>query len=271
MPVRQLGLMVNSFARASTCGTRLFALLDLDARHQGRARTPRTSSSPRACCASTTSASATRAPATPDAVRHLASRRRRGETIGIVGPPGSGKSTIAHLIPRFYDVSGGRDHHRRPGHPRGDAAIAAQGRRRGAAGLVPVHDHDREQHRLRQSVGAASSASSAPPNSPSCTTTSSGFRPATTTVVGERGVSLSGGQRQRLSIARSLMLRPVGAGLRRFHRGDRRRHRAAHPRGDEALRQGARDAHHLAPAELADACRPDPVRRGRPHRRARHA
>ncbi len=33
-------------------------------------------------------------------------------------------------------------------------------------------------------------------------------RPATTTVVGERGVSLSGGQRQRLTIARSLMLRP---------------------------------------------------------------
>ena len=30
MPVRQLGLMVNSFARASTCGTRLFDLLDLE-------------------------------------------------------------------------------------------------------------------------------------------------------------------------------------------------------------------------------------------------
>ncbi len=30
MPVRQLGLMVNSFARASTCGNRLFAFLDLD-------------------------------------------------------------------------------------------------------------------------------------------------------------------------------------------------------------------------------------------------
>ena len=37
MPVRQLGLMVNSFARASTCGTRLFELLDRRTRHQGRA------------------------------------------------------------------------------------------------------------------------------------------------------------------------------------------------------------------------------------------
>ncbi|RVD52794.1 ATP-binding cassette domain-containing protein, partial [Mesorhizobium sp. M2D.F.Ca.ET.140.01.1.1] len=32
---------------------------------------------------------------------------RPGQTIGIVGPPGSGKSTIAHLIPRFYDVTSG--------------------------------------------------------------------------------------------------------------------------------------------------------------------
>ena len=33
---------------------------------------------------------------------------RRGETIALIGPPGSGKSTIAHLLPRFYDVTGGR-------------------------------------------------------------------------------------------------------------------------------------------------------------------
>ena len=33
---------------------------------------------------------------------------RPGKTIGIVGPPGSGKSTIAHLIGRYYDVTGGR-------------------------------------------------------------------------------------------------------------------------------------------------------------------
>ena len=31
-----------------------------------------------------------------------------GKSLGIVGPPGSGKSTIAHLIPRFYDVTDGR-------------------------------------------------------------------------------------------------------------------------------------------------------------------
>ena len=32
---------------------------------------------------------------------------RPGEVVGIVGPPGSGKSTIAHLLPRYYDVTSG--------------------------------------------------------------------------------------------------------------------------------------------------------------------
>ena len=33
---------------------------------------------------------------------------RAGRTLGIVGPPGAGKSAIANLIPRFYDVTAGR-------------------------------------------------------------------------------------------------------------------------------------------------------------------
>jgi ATP-binding cassette, subfamily B, multidrug efflux pump len=105
MPVRQLGLLVNSFARASTCGIALFALLDLELAIKD---------APGAKDLVVTEgtlkfdnvASATPAPTTTGA-RWRQLRGRAGETIGIVGPPGSGKSTIAHLIPRFYDVSGG--------------------------------------------------------------------------------------------------------------------------------------------------------------------
>ena len=208
MPVRQLGLMVNSFARASTCGTRLFELLDLDidikdAPGRQRPGGHRRRAALRQC----------RLPLrgrrrAPDAVAASRFEARPGETIGIVGPPGSGKSTIAHLIPRFYDVGSRRDHHRRAGHPQGDAADRCA---RPWAWCSRIRSCSRPRSRTTSPTatrGRASSASSAPPNSRSCTTTSSGFRPATTTVVGERGVSLSGGQRQRLSIARSLMLRP---------------------------------------------------------------
>ncbi|TIV66271.1 MAG: ABC transporter ATP-binding protein, partial [Mesorhizobium sp.] len=106
MPVRQLGLMVNSFARASTCGTRLFELLDteLDIKDAPGAKDlvvtdgvlrfedvgfhyPGSGGRP--------------------TLSGISFEARPGQTIGIVGPPGSGKSTIAHLIPRFYDVSSG--------------------------------------------------------------------------------------------------------------------------------------------------------------------
>ena len=97
MPVRQLGLMVNSFARASTCGSRLFALLDLELAikdapgakdlvvDRGELRFDDVSF---------------RYPGANDnlVLGHQLTARR-GETVGIVGPPGSGKSTIAHLIP----------------------------------------------------------------------------------------------------------------------------------------------------------------------------
>ena len=46
---------------------------------------------------------------------------RGGEAIALVGATASGKSTVARLIPRFYDVSGGRILHRRAGRARGAA------------------------------------------------------------------------------------------------------------------------------------------------------
>ena len=105
-PVRQLIMIVMSAARATTCGARLFEILDTEpaiadkpgarplAPERGRARASSTSTSPttRASWSCTTSAS----------------RSGRGQTLGIVGPPGSGKSTIANLVPRFYDVTAGR-------------------------------------------------------------------------------------------------------------------------------------------------------------------
>ena len=43
-----------------------------------------------------------------DALEHVSFSARPGETIGVIGGTGSGKSTLVSLIPRFYDATGGR-------------------------------------------------------------------------------------------------------------------------------------------------------------------
>jgi ATP-binding cassette subfamily B protein len=205
MPVRQLGLMVNSFARASTCGTRLFELLDLQ---------PSVIDAPDAKDIVITdgvlrfeNVDFTYEGATTPTLTNVSFEARRGDTIGIVGPPGSGKSTIAHLIPRFYDVNGGR--------------ITIDGQDISKVTLDSLRDtvavvqqdsflfttsienniaygdpwaKEQRIERASESAQLHNYVVGLP----------TGYR----TVVGERGVSLSGGQRQRLSIARSLILKP---------------------------------------------------------------
>ncbi|MCO5595362.1 hypothetical protein L7F22_049404 [Adiantum nelumboides] len=87
--------------------------------------------------------------AAPDPVLDgLSLRVEPGETLALVGPPGSGKSTVALLLPRFYDPQAGpRD--RRGGPARPAAARPARRARGGVRGGVPVLRHHPRQHRLR--------------------------------------------------------------------------------------------------------------------------
>lgn len=207
MPVRQLGLMVNSFARASTCGTRLFELLDLELAVKdvpGAKDLVVTEGTLRFENVDFTYPGGGDEPT----LRGVSFEARRGETIGIVGPPGSGKSTIAHLIPRFYDVSGGRitiD-------GQDISQVTLQSLRRAVAVVqqdsflftttiennIAYGDPWAKEQRIERAAESAQLHNYI-----------MGLPTGYGTVVGERGVSLSGGQRQRLSIARSLMLKPA--------------------------------------------------------------
>ena len=204
MPVRQIGWMINSIARASTCGGRLFNVLDLipsissksdakpleasqgvvrfddvDFRYPTWAKDQRTLSS-------------------------ISFEARPGKMVGIVGPPGAGKTTIAQLMGRYYDVTGG------------SISIDGQDIRgvtleslRAAVSIVQQEPFLFTAS-LDHNVAYGSPWADRPDIEHSAQTAQlhnyiRGLPESYQTLVGERGVSLSGGQRQRLSIARAIL------------------------------------------------------------------
>lgn len=206
MPVRQLGMLVNAIARTSTCGARLFALLDLD---------PVVADAPGAAPLAVTdgtlrfedvSFAYPSAPGVP-VIRNLSFTAKRGETIGLIGPQGSGKTTIAQLIPRFYDVTGGR------------ITLDGQDIRevtlKSLRQSVAVVSQDVFMFTTTMENNIAYGDPWAPPQQIEGASDAAQLHSYIDalperyrTIVGERGASLSGGQRQRMSIARTVMLRP---------------------------------------------------------------
>ncbi len=130
-----------------------------------------------------------------------------GETVAVVGPSGGGKSTLCQLIPRFYDVTGGRilvdgqDVREVTQHSlRQNIGIVQQDVFLFAGTIMDNIRYGKPDATEAEIVAAAKRAEiyddiMAMPN---------GFE----TYVGERGVMLSGGQKQRVSIARIFLKNP---------------------------------------------------------------
>jgi ATP-binding cassette subfamily B protein len=132
---------------------------------------------------------------------------RPGEHVALVGPSGSGKTTLCNLIPRFYDVTGGRiliDG--------GDIRDYTTSSLRGHIGMVQqdvylfsgsVYDnieYGRPGATRDEIIEAAKLAGA----HDFILSYDDGYD----TYVGERGVKLSGGQKQRISIARVFLKNP---------------------------------------------------------------
>ncbi|WP_432757203.1 ABC transporter ATP-binding protein [Consotaella aegiceratis] len=207
MPVRQLGLMVNSFSRASTCGSRLFAILDLDPAVRDVEGAKPLAVTDGVLRFDNVGFAYPEAPDRP-ILKGISFEARRGETIGIVGPPGAGKSTLAHLIPRFYDVTEGQITI--------DGQDIGQVTLRSLRQTVAVVQQDSflfttsiENNIAYGDPWAKEQRIERASESAQLHNYVLGLPTGYGTIIGERGVSLSGGQRQRLSIARTLMLKPA--------------------------------------------------------------
>jgi ATP-binding cassette subfamily B protein len=204
MPLRMLGMWIGQAQRAVAAGERIFEILDEPEEISDRAN-------------------ARPLPAGPGRVRFdgvdfgYAPDRRvleaidleiaPGRVVALIGRTGSGKTTLAALVPRFYDVTAGRvlvdeidvrDLERRSlrreiGVISQDPFLFSASVRDNIAFGLPDAPHE--------AVEAAARAAEA-----------HGFilelPQGYDTVIGERGITLSGGQRQRLAIARALLIDP---------------------------------------------------------------
>ena len=141
------------------------------------------------------------------AIKGISMEAQPGQMIAIVGASGSGKSTIANLIPRFYDIQSGSieiDGY--------DIRSVTQQSLREQIGIVPqetvlfngtVYDNIRygNLEATEEEIVAAAKAANAHEFIMQMT---DGYE----TQIGERGALLSGGQRQRIAIARAILKDP---------------------------------------------------------------
>ena len=204
MPVRMAAWIVNSFSRAMSSGERIFYVLDAESPVKEKRNAlvmPRVKGD--VSIKQVSFGYSELSPVLQDVTFEVPSQN----VVAILGAPGSGKTTVVHMIPRFYDVSSGEV--TIDGMDVRDATLASLRRNVGivqqdvfiftstiraniAYGALDATDED--------VIGAAKLAQL----HDFIQTLPDGYD----TYVGERGVGLSGGQRQRLAIARTLLLDP---------------------------------------------------------------
>lgn len=130
-----------------------------------------------------------------------------GETVAFVGPSGAGKTTISALLPRFYDVTGGRI--TIDGTDIRDMTVASLRREIGIVqqDVFLFHGSIRENIGYGN-LGASEEAIMEAARRAKLDTVIADLPEGLDTIIGERGVKMSGGQKQRLSIARMFLKNP---------------------------------------------------------------
>ena len=131
----------------------------------------------------------------------------RGETVALVGPSGAGKTTIANLLPRFYDPTAGRILF--DGHELKSVTLESLRRQIGLVTQETFLFNDTVKNNIAYGRSDVSlSAIVAAAKSAHAHEFIENLPEGYDTILGERGARLSVGQRQRLTIARALLKDP---------------------------------------------------------------
>ena len=203
-PVRSFGYMVTWFMRGVSGGIRIFSVLDTQSTISdapGALALQRVQGHVRFDDVSFAYGNG------PEVLHDISIDAQPGQIIAILGATGSGKSTILHLLPRFYDAISGRitiDGK--------DIREVTQASLRRNVGLV-LQDIFLFNATLRDNIayGVANASDEqviAAAKIARLHDFACGLPDGYDTWVGERGVTLSGGQKQRVAIARTLLLNP---------------------------------------------------------------
>jgi subfamily B ATP-binding cassette protein MsbA len=206
-PVRKFAQFNNNFQQALGASSEIFRFMDLedDVREKPRAKTlPKFSGSVQFEQVSFAYAAESEGGEAREVLRNIDLEVKRGEVLAIVGSSGAGKSTLVHLIPRFFDASGGRvliD-----GYDIRDVTLASLRAQIGIVTQDTILFNDSVRNNIaygqpftpQKEVEAAARAALA---HDFIRAMPAGYD----TPIGERGVRLSGGERQRLAIARALL------------------------------------------------------------------
>ncbi|WP_179953876.1 ABC transporter ATP-binding protein [Denitrobaculum tricleocarpae] len=200
-PIRRLASISSRIAKATVCGQRVASILDLEPEIRDHA-----DARPAPPFKGEILFDQVKFGYRPDrpALRSVDFRIAAGETVALMGESGSGKSTIANLILRFYQPSSGR--------------VCIDGTEVGAYTLeslrkqIAIVLQDSVLFRasiraniayghLEATMGEVIAAAKAADAHDFIEALPDGYE----TIVGERGASLSGGQRQRIAIARAMI------------------------------------------------------------------
>lgn len=205
-PLTRLGTTVDDFERARASARRAFGLLDTEPAIQDPER-PERFDSPggRARGDVVFNRVEFRYARGRDepVLRELSFRVAPGETIGIAGPTGAGKSTLIKLLLRLYDVTGGAV--RLDGHDVRNVTLADLRRNIALVSQDVYLFHGTVRENIAYSSDAPLEEVVRAAKLAQLHDFVAGLPQSYDTLVGERGVKLSGGQRQRLSIARAIV------------------------------------------------------------------